>query len=132
MSFAERSTQNFIDEQRYLYLVKGLGNTVLITIFAVLLGILLGFLVAIIRTTHERNSNLKILDAICNAYLTVIRGTPVMVQLLIMFYVIFASSTIDRISRRILSLILPSSFVRIPFTFSITKYLGRRALITFR
>ena len=93
MSFAERFTQNFIDEQRYLYLVKGLGNTVLITIFAVLLGILLGFLVAIIRTTHERNSNLKILDAICNAYLTVIRGTPVMVQLLIMFYVIFASST---------------------------------------
>ena len=86
MSFAERFTQNFIDEQRYLYLVKGLGNTVLITIFAVLLGILLGFLVAIIRTTHERNSNLKILDAICNAYLTVIRGTPVVVQLLICYF----------------------------------------------
>lgn len=93
MSFMERFTQNFIDEQRYLYLLKGLGNTAVITVFAVLLGILLGFLVAIVRTTHERQGNLKILDIICNAYLTVIRGTPVMVQLLIMFYVIFASST---------------------------------------
>lgn len=93
MSFTERFTQNFIDEQRYLYLLKGLGNTAVITVFAVLLGILLGFLVAIVRTTHERQGNLKILDIICNAYLTVIRGTPVMVQLLIMFYVIFASST---------------------------------------
>ena len=93
MSFAEKFTQNFIDEQRYMYLVKGLGNTVVITIFAVLLGILLGFLVAIVKTTHERNKNLKVLDTICNVYLTVIRGTPVMVQLLIMFYVIFATST---------------------------------------
>jgi len=93
MSFTDRFTQNFIDESRYLYLLKGLGNTVVITIFAVLLGILLGFLVAIVKTTHERNNNLKVLDTICNAYLTVIRGTPVMVQLLIMFYVIFASST---------------------------------------
>ena len=93
MTFAERFTQNFIDEQRYMYLLKGLESTIIITIFAVLLGILLGFLVAIIRTTHERSQNLKILDTICNVYLTIIRGTPVMVQLLIMFYVIFASST---------------------------------------
>lgn len=93
MSFAEKFTQNFIDEQRYLYLLKGLGNTIVITVFAVLLGVLLGFLVAIIRTSHEQNQNLKILDWICNVYLTVIRGTPVMVQLLIMFYVIFATST---------------------------------------
>lgn len=93
MSFTEKFTQNFIDEDRYLYLVKGLGNTIVITIFAVLLGILLGFLVAIVKTTHERNKNLKILDTICSIYLTIIRGTPVMVQLLIMFYVIFATST---------------------------------------
>ena len=93
MTLAERFTQNFIDEQRYMYLLKGLGSTITITIFAVLLGVLLGFLVAIVRTTHEKSGNLKILDALCNLYLTIIRGTPVMVQLLIMFYVIFASST---------------------------------------
>jgi len=93
MTFIERFTQNFIDEDRYLYLVKGLGNTAIITIFAVLLGILLGMIVAIVTTTHNKNGELKILNAVCSVYLTIIRGTPVMVQLLIMFYVIFASST---------------------------------------
>ena len=75
-----------------MYLVKGLSNTLVITVFAVLIGILLGFIVAIIRTTYERSGNLKILNSICSLYLTIIRGTPVMVQLLIMFYVIFSSS----------------------------------------
>jgi len=93
MSFAERFTQNFIDEQRYLYLLKGLENTAVITVFAVMLGILLGFLVAVVKTTYQRNGSLKILNSVCSVYLTIIRGTPVMVQLLIMFYVIFATST---------------------------------------
>ena len=63
------------------------------TFFASLLGIVLGFLLAIIRSTHDKTGHLKILNAICKLYLTVIRGTPVVVQLLIMYYVIFASST---------------------------------------
>jgi len=93
MSFSEKFSQNFIEQNRYMYLVDGLKNTLIITVLAVLIGVFLGFLVAIIRTTHDRQNNLKILNAVCNAYLTVFRGTPVMVQLLIMFYVIFATST---------------------------------------
>ncbi|MGN0413357.1 MAG: amino acid ABC transporter permease [Lachnospiraceae bacterium] len=75
-----------------MYLLKGLGNTFIITIFAVLIGVVLGFLVAIIRSTADKTGKLKVLDLICRAYLTIIRGTPVMIQLLIMFYVVFVNS----------------------------------------
>lgn len=94
---------NFITDNRYMYLVSGLGVTLLITLFAALLGILLGFLVAIIRSTYDKTGNLKILNAICNVYLTVIRGTPSMVQLLIMYYVIFASTNMSKTVVAILS-----------------------------
>ncbi len=91
-TFAEKFIQNFVEESRYMYLLKGLGNTFIITIFAVLIGVFLGFLVAIIRSTADKTGKLKILDAICRVYLTIIRGTPAMIQLLIMFYVVFANS----------------------------------------
>lgn len=83
---------NFIKEDRYMYLVNGLKNTLIITLFAVIIGVLLGFLVAVIRSTCSKTGKLRILDKLCGIYLTVIRGTPVMVQLLIMFYVVFVSS----------------------------------------
>lgn len=82
---------NFIDDNRFMYLVKGLGTTLILTLFAALIGIALGFLVAIIRSTYEKTGKLKIANALCNVYLTVIRGTPAVVQLMIMFYVVFAS-----------------------------------------
>lgn len=63
----------------------------MITFFAVLIGIFLGFLIAIVRSSHDKSGNFKFLNLICKAYLTVIRGTPVMVQLLIVYYVIFAT-----------------------------------------
>lgn len=81
--------QNFIVDDRWKYIADGLQNTLKITFFAVLIGILLGFLVAIIRSTHENTGKLKILNAICSVYLTIIRGTPVVVQLMIMYFVIF-------------------------------------------
>lgn len=84
---------NFIKDDRYMYLVKGLGNTLLITFFAVIIGVLLGFLVAIIRSTYSKTGRLKLLDKLCAVYLAIIRGTPVMIQLLIMFYVVFVNST---------------------------------------
>ncbi|MBR1692092.1 MAG: amino acid ABC transporter permease [Lachnospiraceae bacterium] len=87
----EKLYDNFIKEDRYLYLVRGLGTTLTITFFAVILGIVLGFLVAIIRSTYTKTGKLKILNAVCNLYLTVIRGTPVVVQLMIMYYVVFVS-----------------------------------------
>lgn len=82
--------QNFIVDDRWKYITEGLQNTLKITFFAVLIGILLGFLVAIIRSTYENTGRLKILNAICSIYLTVIRGTPVVVQLMIMYFIIFS------------------------------------------
>ena len=93
---------NFVEDNRWKYLVTGLGNTLKITLAAVLLGIVIGTLVAIIRSTWDQNADrmrpgagktlLHIGDIICKIYLTVIRGTPVVVQLMIMFYIIFATS----------------------------------------
>lgn len=90
-NFIASFQQNFIEESRWMYLLKGLGNTIVIALFAVLIGIVLGFLIAIVRATHDREGKMTILNAICKVYLTVIRGTPVMVQLLIIYYVVLVS-----------------------------------------
>jgi polar amino acid transport system substrate-binding protein len=89
--FANGFYLDFIQDDRYMYLLRGLGNTLLITILAVIFGIVLGFLVAIVRSTHDKHGGLNILNLICKIYLTVWRGTPTMVQLLIMYYIILAS-----------------------------------------
>ena len=80
-----------------MYLVKGLGNTLAITFLAVLLGIALGFLVAIIRSTYDKTGKGRILNLICKIYLTVIRGTPMMVQLMIMCYVVFGKYNMNKL-----------------------------------
>ena len=90
-SLPEKFYDNFIKDNRYLYIVKGLCNTLIITLLAVCIGIILGFLIAVVRTNHDRNGGLTILNTICKCYLTIIRGTPVMIQLLIIYYVILAS-----------------------------------------
>ena len=82
-SFAERFQDNFIKDHRYQYILKGMQNTLLITVFAVLFGIIFGFVIAVIRTGHDKNGNFPILNAFCRIYLTVMRGTPAVVQLLI-------------------------------------------------
>lgn len=92
-----RFINNFITDDRWKYLTDGLIVTLQITLCAVILGIVLGFLVAIVRSTHDRTGKLKILNALCNLYLTVIRGTPVVVQLLIIYFVIFGSTTISKV-----------------------------------
>ena len=89
--FLSSFQQDFIEKDRYLYLLRGLGNTLLIAVLAVLLGIVVGFLVAIIRATHDKHGGLNILNFICKVYLTIWRGTPTMVQLLIMYYIILVS-----------------------------------------
>lgn len=91
-----RFINNFITDNRWKYLVNGLGTTFLITIFAVIMGIVLGFIVAIVRSTADKEGRLKIANKICKLYLTIIRGTPVMIQLLIIYYVIFGSVAIDK------------------------------------
>ena len=92
----DRFYLNFIADNRWKYLTNGLKTTLTVTVFAVLIGIALGFLVAVVRSTYDKTKKLKVLNALCKLYLTVIRGTPVVVQLLIIYFVIFGSVKIDK------------------------------------
>lgn len=90
--------QAFIDGSRWKQYVNGVGTTLVVTAMALAIGILLGILVAMVRTAHDqqragkRNPVLGVLNTLCQVYVTVIRGTPMMVQLLIMGFVVFSSS----------------------------------------
>ena len=79
----------FVDNGASSWWLTGLRNTLLITVLALCIGVVLGFTVAIIRSTYEQTGKLKVLNAICKVYLSVIRGTPTMVQVLIFNFVIF-------------------------------------------
>lgn len=96
-SLAERFTANFIVDNRYVYLLEGLGNTVIITVCAMLISLILGTVIAIVRTTHDSNGGLTVANALCRFYLMVIRGTPTMVQLLIIYYVVFAAVDVSKV-----------------------------------
>ena len=87
---------NFITDNRWLLLINGLAVTLKITFFAVILGFILGFGVAVVRNIYDNTKKLKFLNFLCNIYITVIRGTPVVVQLLIIYFVIFSSVRIDK------------------------------------
>lgn len=88
---------NFIEDKRYMYIINGFGITLLISAGATLMGIFIGFWIAIIRSTADRTGKLKFLNLLCKFYLTAIRGTPVVVQLLIIYFVIFGSVDINKI-----------------------------------
>ncbi len=98
--FKAKFILNFIEDNRWRYITEGLGTTFSVTIFAILLGTVLGFLVAVIRSTADKNDRnpliVRILDWFCKVYLTVIRGTPAMIQLLIMYYIVFTSPDISK------------------------------------
>ncbi len=87
-SFSKEFHRNFIEGNRWLYLLQGLGTTLAITGIAGIIGMILGFIVAIIRCTNETTGKFVFVDRICRLYLTIIRGTPVMVQLLIIYFVL--------------------------------------------
>lgn len=87
----EAITLNFIKDNRYLYIVTGFKNTMIITFFATIIGIALGLIIALIRTTYDNTRKLKVANAICHIYITIIRGTPVVIQLMILFFCIFTS-----------------------------------------
>lgn len=100
---SESFTKTFITDDRWVRLLNGLLVTIEITIFAAIIGVVIGFLIAIIRSTHDMTLTgrkcrsfgdyiLKIVNFICNIYITVIRGTPVVIQLMIMYFIVFASS----------------------------------------
>lgn len=108
-SFGERFYLNFIKEDRWHYLTDGLAATLVITFFALILGIALGFLLALCRVTHDKTGKLKFLNGVARLYLTVIRGTPVMVQLLIIYFVIFGSVDINKMLVAVLAFGLNSA-----------------------
>ncbi|MEG0664557.1 MAG: amino acid ABC transporter permease [Clostridia bacterium] len=107
--FSDKIYDNFIKDDRWQYLTKGLGTTLLITLFAIIIGIILGFIIATIRSSTDKLSEssqarrsigfyiLKFFNWLCKVYLTVIRGTPVAVQLMIIYFVIFQSMDIDKV-----------------------------------
>lgn len=98
---------NFIQGARWRWVLEGLGNTLTITFFALLMGIVIAIVIAAVRSTYDKNKeDIKrknifvyilfwIVNAVCNLYLTVIRGIPVVVQIMITYYIIFATSTND-------------------------------------
>ena len=105
LNLKEQFILNFIEDSRWKYLTKGLGTTLLITFLALCMGIVIGVIVAMIRSTYDKTSAdmkrrggigyyiFSFFNFICKIYLTITRGTPVVVQLLIAYFIIFASST---------------------------------------
>ncbi len=91
-NFTSDFYSNFIAEDRYMFLVKGLGITIQVSFFAILLGILLGFTLAFFKLSKSRA-----LQRIASAYISVIRGTPVVTQLLIIYFVFFGSVNISKV-----------------------------------
>ena len=96
-------TATFITEQRYLLFLSGLKTTLIVAFGAAAMGVVLGFVIAYIRTTHDHTGRLRILNGLCKLYLTVIRGTPTMIQLLIMYFIVFGSVKIDKVPVAILA-----------------------------
>lgn len=101
---------NFIKEDRWKYMARGLGTTLKITVIAVIIGLIIGVTVAVIRATYDKEHTTKygslgqriyqyvlsLLNFLCQVYLTVIRGTPTVIQLLIIYFVVFASVSVDK------------------------------------
>lgn len=84
-----------IYDDRYKYIFEGLFHTILIAFFAVIIGIIIGTVIAIIRNNYEVNKKFKVLNSISKMYVDIIRGTPVILQLMIIYYVIFKSVNIN-------------------------------------
>ncbi|CDE98129.1 putative uncharacterized protein [Clostridium sp. CAG:628] len=87
--------KTLILDDRYKYILEGLLNTIVMAFFAVIIGIILGLIVSIIRNDYEVNKKHKILNFISKMYVEIIRGTPVILQLMIIYYVIFKSVNIN-------------------------------------
>lgn len=98
-----------IYDKRYMYILTGLKNTLIISLFAVIIGFLLGTIIALINDSNEKNGNFKILSTLGRWYVNVIRGTPMLLQLMIIYYVIFKSVDISPVLVGIIAFGLNSS-----------------------
>ena len=100
---------SLIYEDRYLYILEGLGNTIIMALFATVIGVLLGTIIALIINANIHTGKFRFLRRICDLYVLVIRGTPVLLQLMIIYYVIFKSVDINIILVGIIAFGLNSS-----------------------
>ena len=101
--------KSLIYDKRYMYILTGLKNTLIISLFAVIIGFLLGTIIALINDSNEKNGNFKILSTLGRWYVNVIRGTPILLQLMIIYYVIFKSVDISPVLVGIIAFGLNSS-----------------------
>ena len=112
-NFIDKFHHNFIADQRWKYLTNGLLITLEISIVAVLIGIVGGFLIAILRSTFDtvekKNIFTKTINWILKAYITVIRGTPAVIQLMIIYFVVFATTNVDKVTAAFISFGINSS-----------------------
>jgi His/Glu/Gln/Arg/opine family amino acid ABC transporter permease subunit len=92
MNWFDKLSETFLTDDRYMWLVEGLGVTIVITLGALAIGVAIGTLIAITKYFCEDNKKLRFLNWLCDLYTTVIRGIPVTVLLLVFFFVIFASA----------------------------------------
>jgi len=86
---------SLIYQDRYLFILEGLKNTIVMALFATFIGVLLGVIIAIVKDSNEKNGKFKVLNLLCSTYVNIIRGTPVLLQLMIIYYVIFKSVEIN-------------------------------------
>lgn len=89
----EKLYDTFIVDDNYMMLLKGFGNTILITLCALMIGVVIGGIIAIAKYYAEGNRKLKIVNWLCDIYTTVIRGVPVTVLLMIFYFIIIVSDT---------------------------------------
>ena len=101
--------KSLIYDKRYMYILTGLKNTLIVSLFAVIIGFLLGTIIALINDSNEKNGNFKILSTLGSWYVNVIRGTPMLLQLMIIYYVIFKSVDISPVLVGIIAFGLNSS-----------------------
>ena len=87
----------FVDNGATEWWLTGLKTTLLVTVIALCIGVVLGLLIALIRSTHEQTGKLKLLNIVAGVYLTIIRGTPSMIQILFFYSVIFATVNLNNI-----------------------------------
>ncbi len=92
MSWFNKLYETFIEDNRYMWLVEGLLNTLLITLCALVIGVLIGTVIAVTKYFCEDNKKLRIFSWLCDAYTTIIRGIPITVLLLVFFYIVLVSA----------------------------------------
>lgn len=97
ISIGDSFYQSVIYDSRYKFIIEGLINTIIIALFAVIIGIIIGVIVALIRNNYELSGRMKIANFLAKTYVNIIRGTPVILQLMIIYYVVFKSVDINTV-----------------------------------